>query len=80
MGKKSVYRKAYRLRAVGPGGYETMVPLVVVEKEARKRGLTPDEFAKRFQVVHLFNDFVDFAAAYRFEPIEEEIVAPPEIL
>jgi hypothetical protein len=75
------YRKAYKMRTVGTGGYEVTVPKEIVERAARKRGLSVDEFLKRYKLVHLFNDFKTIDAAYRFEPIEEdiEILTPPEI-
>ena len=81
MGKKKVvYRKEYRMRAVGAGGAETTIPKIVIEREARKQGISPDAFIKSFKVVHLFDDFDDFAAAYRFvpDPEKETITVPRE--
>jgi len=65
---KVVYRKAYRMRKVGQGGVEATIPKEVVEKAARERELTVDEFIKNYRVVHLFDDFKTFDGAYRFEP------------
>ena len=81
MGKKRiVYRKEYRMRAVGAGGAETTIPKIVIEREARKRGISPRDFIKSFKVVHLFDDFENFAAAYRFVPAPEtEELDVPEI-
>ena len=77
--KKVVYRKEYRMRAVGAGSAETTIPKIIIEREARKRGISPEAFIKSFKVVHLFDDFDDFAAAYRFIPApEKEAIAVPE--
>lgn len=70
--RKTAYRKAYRMRAVGTGGFEVSVPKIVIERAARKHGLSVDEFLKRYQVVHLFNDFDSIDFASRFEPIPEQ--------
>ena len=72
MSKKIVYRKEYRIRKVGDGGAETMIPRVVIEREARKRGISLDELIRTHKIVHLFDDFEDFAAAYRFVPAPEK--------
>jgi len=80
MPKKVVYRKEYELRKVGRGGVETTIPRIVLEREARRRGLSYEEFIERYKIVHLFNDFEDIAAAYRFIPKEEiEEIQIPEI-
>ncbi len=65
------YRKIYRLRPYGRGGYEVTVPGLILERAARSRGLTLEEFVRTHRVVHLFNDFKGFDAAYRFEKAEE---------
>lgn len=75
MGSKSrkevVYRKEYTIRKVGDGGVQTIIPKVVIERAARKEGLSVEEFIKRYKIVHLFNDFEDAAALYRFAPKDE---------
>ena len=62
------YRKMYRLRPYGKGGYEITVPGIILDRAARSRGLTIEEFVRTHKVVHLFNNFTSFDAAYRFEP------------
>ncbi len=70
------YRKECKLRPVGMGGFEITIPKLIVDRAARQEGMTTEEFAKSHKVVHLFNDFTDFNAAYRFEKDEptEKIV------
>lgn len=71
------------MRLVGDGGIEISVPKIVVERAARRAGMSIEEFVRTHRVVHLFNDFKQFDAAYRFEPISQqnqiEIVTEPEI-
>jgi hypothetical protein len=71
MAKKELYQKGYKMREAG-GGYEVTIPKLVVERGARKAGLSLEDFIKKFRVIHLFNDFPDFDGAYRFEPVEEK--------
>lgn len=68
--KKILYEKGYKMRVVG-GGFAGTIPKLVIERAARKAGLSPEEFIKEYRVIHLFNDFPDFDAAYRFEPKEK---------
>lgn len=88
---KVAYRKVYRIRPFGIGGYEITVPGIILDRAARSKNQTVGEFIKTHKVVHLFNDFTGFDAAYRFEPIKEadqevleiseeelEELAPPE--
>lgn len=72
---KKAYRKVYRLRAFGRGGYEVTIPGLILDRAARSRGLTIEQFVRNYRVVHLFNDFPNFDAAYRFEaaPAEETL-------
>lgn len=65
------YRKTYRLRAAVPGrkSIEVTFPYEVVEKEARTRGLTVEEFLCYFQAVCQYDNFE--GVVYRFEPIKE---------
>jgi len=74
MGKKLIgYRKNYRLRTAVPGRktIEVTFPYEVVEKEARTKGLTIDEFIKKFQAVVEYNNFN--GVIYTFERIKEEL-------
>lgn len=68
---KTAYRKVYRLRPYGRGGYEVTVPGIILDRAARARGLTVEQFVKTHKIVHLFNNFTGFDAAYRFEPAED---------
>lgn len=58
------------MRAVG-GGFAATIPKLVIERAAKKAGLSPKDFIKKYKVIHLFNNFRDFDAAYRFEPKEK---------
>ena len=53
------YTKTYRMQATGAGGktIRTSVPSEIVEKEARRLGLTVKEFVHRFKVMWLYNGF-----------------------
>ncbi len=73
MAKQSVYHKRYKIRKVGTGGIEISVPKIVVERAARKEGMSLEKFMESFDVLHLFNDFDGFDAAYRFVPVAEEM-------
>jgi len=68
---ETAYRKAYRVRLFGRGGYETTIPKIILDRAARSKGMNLNEFAKTHQVVFLFNDFEGFHAALRFEPTAE---------
>ena len=63
------YRKIYRLRTAVPGKkcIEVTFPYEVVEKEARSRGLTVDEFVGCFQAVVEYDNFE--GVIYRFQEI-----------
>ena len=63
------YRKTYRLRTAVPGkkSVEVTFPYEVVEREARARGLTIDEFLRRFHAIAEFDNFD--GVIYRFEQI-----------
>lgn len=69
--KKVTYRKECTIRLVGIGGVEVTIPKLVVDRAARAEGQTLEEFVKTHRLVHLFNDFTDFDAAYRFERIKD---------
>lgn len=65
------YRKQYRLRlAVGDRAksVEVTFPYEVVEREARKRGLTIPEFLEQYQVVAEYDNFE--GVHYHFEEIK----------
>ena len=72
MAEKVGYRKTYRLRTAVPGRkcIEVTFPYEVVDKEARSRGLTIDEFMSRFQAVCEYDNFE--GVIYKFEKIEAE--------
>lgn len=65
---QNTYQKEYRIRSVGDGGIEISVPKLIVERAARRAGLPLDDFVKNYNVIHLFNDFKEFDAAYKFVP------------
>jgi hypothetical protein len=53
------YSKVFRMRTVGREGktVEATIPREVVMREARKRGLSLQEFLDRFRVEWLYDDF-----------------------
>ncbi len=63
------YRKFYRLRVAVPGrkSIEVTFPYEVVEKEARSRNLTIDEFMNSFHAVAEYNGFD--GVVYKFKEI-----------
>jgi len=66
------YRRVYRLRVSVPGRKSLQVtfPWDVVERKARSRHLTIDEFLTRFQAVAEFDNFD--GVVYRFEEIPQK--------
>lgn len=69
---KDAYAKSYRMRSVGPGSLEATIPRVIVEREARKWGLSIEEFIKVFQVEYLFDDFGGAFLRFKRQPSEDE--------
>jgi len=67
--KLDAYTKTYKMRPVGDGGVEVTIPLLVIEREARKNGLTVTEFVKRFRAIAHFDSFD--GVYYTFTPKEE---------
>lgn len=69
------YRKTYRLRNAVPGrkSIEVTFPYEVVEREARSKGLTIDEFLNCFQAIVEYDNFE--GVIYRFQeiPIKERL-------
>ncbi len=67
------YQKLYKMRRVGEDGLNIVVsiPPEVVEKEARKRGLTIQQFVEQFRVMAEFNSFE--GVHYNFQPIAQEV-------
>jgi len=66
------YRKTYRLRTAVPGrkSIEVTFPYEVVEREARSRSLTIEQFLNRFQAVCEYDAFE--GVIYKFEEIATE--------
>lgn len=73
------YRETYRIRRTFPDKKftEVTLPYKVVEKEARKRELSFDEFIKRFQVVAEYDNFE--GVRYTFEEIPSESKEPDRV-
>ena len=57
--EKDTYTKTYRMQATGAGGktIRTSVPSEIVEKEARRLGLTVRQFITHYRVMWLYNGF-----------------------
>ena len=79
--KHRVYRKDYAVRKIGLSGYQAQIPILVLERAAESAGMSVDEFIKEYRMEHLFNDFTEFNAAYRFVKKNEpdEVIEVPEI-
>lgn len=70
MTNHSAYRKSYKVRLVGDGGAEITIPMMVLEKEASRYGLSVEEFIQKFRAIAHFNSFDGIY--YRFEPAQGE--------
>jgi len=69
---KDAYTKSYRVRSVGPGSLEATIPRVIVEREAKRWGLSIEEFIKLFQVEYLFDDFGGAFLRFKRQPSGDE--------
>jgi len=69
--EKNSYTKVYRMQATGATGktIRTSVPSSVVEKEARRLGVTVKEFVRHYRVMWLYNGFE--GAWAKFVPKEQ---------
>lgn len=80
--EESGYRKSYRLRMSIPGknSVEVTFPYVVVEREARRRGMSVPDFLKAFQVIAEYNNWE--GVRYTFEPaplrVGQDLTTQPE--
>ena len=54
---EDAYSKTYKMRIVGEVSVEVTLPRAIVEREARKVGLTVVEFIEQYRVEYLFDDF-----------------------
>jgi hypothetical protein len=65
------YRREYRIRRAIPGSrtVEVTFPYEVVEREARRHGISIEEFLKNFVAVAQFNGLN--GVLYTFEPTKE---------
>ncbi|MBU0778197.1 hypothetical protein KKF82_08055 [Patescibacteria group bacterium] len=54
---EDAYTKSYKMRIVGEVSVEATLPRIIVEREAKKLGLTIEEFIESHRVEYLFNDF-----------------------
>lgn len=59
--KEAIPSRSYKLRPTGKSGenssVETTVPRKVIEREAKKRGLSLDDFIKEYRAVWYANQF-----------------------
>ena len=67
------YTRTYKLRTTGnkDGTFEVSVPRDVVLRQARKAGLTPEEFLNQYRAVAHFDAFDGLF--YHFERVKEAI-------
>jgi len=63
------YTKVYKMRPAAEGlrTIEVSLPKEVIEREARKRGMTLDEFIEKFRAIAHYNAFD--GVFYTFEPV-----------
>jgi len=56
---EEAYKNRYRIRKTGSKGasYETTIPKHVIEREARIRGMTVDEFIENYMAEISYNSF-----------------------
>ena len=71
MGIKDALRKTYKIRRNVPGRDSVVVamPFEVVEREARRLGLSVNEFIKQYQVIAEYNSFD--GVHYSFEKVND---------
>ena len=69
------YRKTYRLRTAVPGrkSIEVTFPYEVVEREARSKGLTIDEFLNCFQAIAEYDNFEGVIYKFVEIPMKEKL-------
>ena len=74
MERDIAYRREYRLRTAQPGKktIEVTFPYDVVDHEARKRGISIDEFIQRFQVIAQYNGFEGVLYTFEEIPVKTE--------
>lgn len=73
------YTKVYKLRATGREGatIEVSIPKAVIERAAKRCGLSITEFIERYQAVAHYNNFD--GVYYRFEAINPSDALPPVV-
>lgn len=64
------YIKSYKMNMHGRNSFGATIPHVIVEREARKVGLTVPEFVEQYWIQYLFGDWGTFI---RFTPRLDEI-------
>ena len=68
------YRRIYKLRVAqgnnSKRSYEVTFPYDVLDKEARKNGLSVEQFVKQFKAVALYNGFE--GVRYQFEKVADK--------
>ena len=69
---KNAYKREYKIRAVGEGKMNAIVsiPREVIQREAEKLGITPEEFVRKYRATAHFDDFQ--GVYYTFKPAESE--------
>ena len=70
---KDAYRRSYSLRVAIPGkkSAEVTFPYEVIEREARRRDITAEEFIRQYQVVAQFDNFDGVFYSFEPRPVEE---------
>lgn len=59
------YEDTYTIRSIG-GGFSTSVPKKVIERKAKEKGMSPDDFAENHRVKMFYDDFKSVDGAFKF--------------
>jgi len=75
---KDTYKKRYKMNAVGRDGKTTTVaiPPEVIDREAERKKMTPEEFIEKHRAVAHYNNFD--GVFYTFEQVQDEMETPKE--
>ena len=57
LNKGKYYKKRYSINKIGNSTTTVGIPPAVIEKKAEEKGMTSDEFVKKYQLVAIYNGF-----------------------
>lgn len=66
---RNTYQKDYCMRIVGapPGSVEATIPKPIIEKEARRIGISIEEFVNTYRVNWAYNSFIGFHGSFIYD-------------